>query len=78
MQKSACFVINNIMVENFLHAYGLDIKLNDGNDIKLFILVKLWPFGVQMIVEDIYSISHATCLPILTLYLLCHVKCNVK
>ena len=46
MRQSACLVFNAITVNNFafplkLHAGGSGVRLNDGPDIKLFILVGL-------------------------------------
>ena len=44
MRQSACLVFNPIAVNNFaslfkLHAGGSGVRLDDGPDIKLFILV---------------------------------------
>ena len=43
MRQSACLVINPITVDGyaalFLHAGGSGVRLNDGPDLKLFILV---------------------------------------
>ena len=62
MRQSACLVFNPITVNNFaslfnLHAGGSGVRLDDGSDIKLFILVGLgrsfsvaWPTGVQWLV----------------------------
>ena len=52
MRQSACLVFNPITVNNFASLFnctpgGSDVRLNDGPDIKLFILVGLgWTFFV--------------------------------
>ena len=61
MRQSACLVFNPITVDNhaafLLHADGSGVRLYDGTDIKLFILVGwglsflsvAWPTGVQLV-----------------------------
>ena len=62
MRQSACLVFNPITVDNYaaffteLHAGGSGVRLYDGPDLKLFILVGwgrsflsvAWPTGVQL------------------------------
>ena len=58
MRQSACLVFNPITVDNYaaLHAGGSGVRLYDGPDLKLFILVGwgrsflsvAWPIGVQL------------------------------
>ena len=58
MRESACLVFNPITVNNFASFGGSGVRLNDGPDIKLFILVGwgrsflsvAWPTGVQLLV----------------------------
>ena len=57
MRQSACLVFNPIMVDNYAHAGGSGVRLYDGLDLKLFILVGwgrsflsvAWPTGVQLV-----------------------------
>ena len=57
MRQSACLVFNQIMVDNYAASLNCTVRLYDGPDIKLFILVGwdrsflsvAWPTGVQLV-----------------------------